>query len=70
MIDIEKLMILVDDYAISSFGDDSAEQKRKLIIDYLEKLNDPKLELLTYYDKNQNRTADKTKAKTALFLIK
>jgi len=70
MIDIEKLMILVDDYAFSSFGDDSAEQKRKLIIDYLEKLNDPKLDFYTYYDQNGNRTSDKTKAKTALFLIK
>ena len=70
MVDIEKLMILVDDYAFSIFGDDSGEQKRKLIIDYLEKLNDPKLDFYTYYDQNGNRTSDKTKAKTALFLIK
>ena len=68
MIDIKKLMFLVDDYA-SSNNKEELEQKRELIVEYIQSLNDPNLKLYSYYDQNQNRTTDKSKAKTALFLI-
>ena len=67
MIDIKKLMFLIDDYASSN--KEEIEQKKELMIEYIRSFNDPNLKLYSYYDQNQNRTTDKTKAKSALFIV-